>query len=458
MAIKSREELEYLENKLKLMNLERERAIALGYEPPKEVSQPLPQTKSVFESPLAATAAETVGVPVSLESAKRIFTPIPGSAGTSRILQKEGEKVGEAVRGSVKKLQESVDVPPQTPLGRYFLPYAKTITKSPELVSETLTPKGAAEFIGGEALPIVSGMAAARAGANWFLSQKGLPRIASRRHAGFQKSLLVSQKSPTETLRKIAKANQAAETILEEGTISKSGNIETTLDNTVKLKHETNKAISAITDEIDSAGPSISIPETDSKLLTEINPKFDDQFAVTESILNDLSKYGKDRITLKQARELKTRWGNFGYEQRTVGTEASKIYRKASDYMEKVISQKVKEIGGDEIHKQYVAARTTNAASRTALKGITNEAAGQEGRSLVSLPAAVGGAATGNVPKAVAYMGTWELLKRRGAGIAARGLFGLGKAATKAAEKISKNVLKIGTVTGAGQTVGNIER
>ena len=143
----------------------------------------------------------------------RALSPQVGQYGPSQVLEEEGRRVGGAVRSAAdnaaNKLAES----------RFGQAFPKTsaavgagLTVGANMTSDTLTPTGAAQAIGGDAiLPVIGGTSKLI---------KGAAVDSARNAMGFQKSQLVSQKSAFETMRKTSQANRAAEMMLDRGDIS----------------------------------------------------------------------------------------------------------------------------------------------------------------------------------------------------------------------------------------------
>lgn len=105
----------------------------------------------------------------------------------------------------------------------------------------------------------------------------------------------------------------------------------------------------------------------------------------------------------------------------------------------------VKKVISPEEFIVYLQNQKLYSAAELMKKGLNNEIAGQMGNSAVSLPGLVAGAATGNVPQAVAATGLFEAGKRRGAGAVANIIQGAYKQTPKAgyaASRVGQEALK----------------
>lgn len=120
--------------------------------------------------------------PTSMDDVKGIFEPSPGKVGAGRFLEEEGKRVGEAVRGAGYNMAEAFAEAPglrQFPevAGRVA---AFGISAPIDLLSDTLTPSGAAQGIGGDAAVSAIKGAAMAARARGAEKVSGLPPHVSR--------------------------------------------------------------------------------------------------------------------------------------------------------------------------------------------------------------------------------------------------------------------------------------
>ncbi len=385
---------------------------------PQDISAPSTWNRVLTASKEALMAPIAPFIP-SLR--KRLFSPQVGQAGPSKVLEEEGRRLGEAVRGSsvTSKIAES-PLGPNIPKPAYF-PMAMGATAI-DAVSDTLTPTGAAQQIGGDA------MAGVAKGIGPILKDAAID--PARRALGFQKSQLVSHKSPFETGRKVAQANRSAKAMLEEGVISPTGNVEDSIQKATKVLSENSKKISSVIDSVDKTGKKIAIKDIDSVLIDELKPKFEDDFTVTDKILKDLKAFSKDGLTLNEVDELRARWGKIGFQDKTVGTTAADMYRKAWGTIDRIVKKHIEAVDPDLVGA-YKTAKAGQENAINALKGLGNKQAADLGNNVFSLPTkvlAAGQLATGNIPAAIVTAGVAEGVKRRGLATVAKGLFGAGKA------------------------------
>jgi len=93
--------------------------------------------------------------------------------------------------------------------------------------------------------------------------------------------------------------------------------------------------------------------------------------------------------------------------------------------IEKGLERTLEKAGGD--ITTYKALKSLYGATKTMMKGLNNELAGQGGNLPISLPALVAGSGTGSVLQGVAQAGAFELAKRRGFGAGAKALYDAAK-------------------------------
>jgi hypothetical protein len=378
-----------------------------------------------FLSRLARATRQTF-FPTSMSEVKSLVNPNLGQYGLSRILEEEGKRLGSAVRGSLSNAGDKLMA---SPVGQEYPRATAAVASVPlavaEGMSDQLTPSGQQQALGAEGV----GLGVRAAGPL-------LKRAAvdpARRALGFQKSQLVSQKSPFETTRKIAQANRSAEAMLKEGAISPTGNVEDTIQSATKILRENSRKLSDVIETVDNTGKTLPVSQIDSSLIDELKPKFDDEFAASDKILKDLKAYSKDGLTLKEVDELKARWGKIGFQDKTVGSTAADMYRKAWATADKLIKRHVESVSPDLV-SAYRLAKSGQENAINALRGLGNKQAADLGNNIFSLPTkviAAGQLATGNVPGAIATAGVAEVLKRRGLAPVARGLYETGKALEK---------------------------
>lgn len=141
-----------------------------------------------------------------------------------------------------------------------------------------------------------------------------------------------------------------------------------------------------------------------------------------ETVKGLVPKGAEEKVSLKRIAEAKkeiadsVNWMADNVSQRDAKGLAMAI--------EKGATQALAEAGGDV--KTYKALKPIYSAAKTMLKGLNREIATQEGNRAIGLPALVAGASGG--PATALKITGWELLNRRGAGVAASELMGLANA------------------------------
>jgi len=257
---------------------------------------------------------------------------------------------------------------------------------------------------------------------------------AARKALGFTKQHLHSTKSWSESLRKQAQMNKAAETMLNKGVISSTGNPEKMVEKALSILQDSGKSMDNVLTGLDDVGIRIDPKKLSEDLMDKLKPRFEDETKVVESIIKDLDKF-PGGLKLTEAKTiLKKRWGDLGYDK-TFGTTATKMYRQASDVLEKSISGAVRESGGKELAESYMNASKTWGESANALKGLGNQMSMEMGNNLLDLPTQIIGAgqlAAGNPVGALSSMGILQTLRRRGMAPTALGINEITKGASPA--------------------------
>ena len=384
-----------------------------------------PPNGESFLSRLGRATGETILAPVAPlvpSIRKRLFNPNMGQYGLSKVLEEEGKRVGAAVRGASQNYAEEV---PGSLFGQDYPKTAAAIgagfSTVADVTSDSLTPSAMQQSLGAEGVGIMGKMAAP--------AMKAAAVDPARRALGFQKSQLVSQKSPFETARKVAQANRAAESMLKESAISPTGNIDDTIKSATKVLSENSRKMNGVIKAVDEAGHRISPIDIDEKLVGELNPKFVDEKKIVKQIRKDLDAYDINGLSLKDADELRARWGKIGFQDRTVTSTASNLYRKAWSSIDNAIKRHIQSVAPD-LGAEYVAAKAGQENAINALRGLGNKQAADLGNNVLSLPTkvlAAGRLAAGDIPGALATAGVTEALKRRGLAPLARGLYGAGR-------------------------------
>jgi hypothetical protein len=374
-----------------------------------EVSGP-PQNEG-FLSRLARGTRQTL-FPTSMDEVKSLFNPNAGQYGVSRVLEEEGKRVGGAVRGAAGNSAEQLATSKFGQQHPYLAAGAGAAYSTvADAASDSLTPSSFQQQLGAEAIgPVLSEVGS---------KIKGAAVDPARRALGFQKSQLVSQKSPFETTRKIAQANRSAEAMLEADAISPTGNVPDTIHNATKILSEGSRKMSTVMDAVDNTGKTISASSIDSS-----------QYNAVDKILKDIKAHGKDGLSLKDADELRARWGKIGFSDKTVTSTEADMYRGAFKSIDKQIKRHIESVDPS-LAKEYVTAKATQENAINALRGLGNKQAADLGNNLFSLPTkvlAAGQLAAGDVPGALVTAGVAEAVKRRGLAPVAVGTFKVGKA------------------------------
>lgn len=223
------------------------------------------------------------------------------------------------------------------------------------------------------------------------------------------------------------KVAEAANVALENNIIPISGNPKIAMDRALDLQKQSGEALGAMRESvgatpIDSVFDSL---ESARQRATNglrggawdaVHRKFDEAQETLLALLNN-----NGAVPIKDVERAKKLLGNtVNWVADNVSQESAKQISSAIESgVENIMRSKGLDMGA------YQAQKRLFGASKTMQKGLSNEIASQAGNNAISLPTMVAGAgqlATGNVPGAVAALGVVEGLKRRGAGIGARGL------------------------------------
>lgn len=210
---------------------------------------------------------------------------------------------------------------------------------------------------------------------------------AARRSLGFQKSQLSSTKSPFETMRKTAQANKASEAMLERGEIPLSGSADTMQENALKILAKGRGKVSTAIDAIEKGTPKVVESEIDDALLKGLDPKNQAELNTALTIRRDIAdRLVKGELGVKELNDLRSAWGKSGFQDKTVGSEAANMYRKAW----KVAGDKIKALAdavSPEIGTAYKSGLKDEEIAMNAMRGIQNRIAGDQGNAALSLPA-----------------------------------------------------------------------
>lgn len=277
---------------------------------------------------------------------------------------------------------------------------------------------------------------------------------SARRALGFSKRFLNTAFARRE-------ATQAARVALEKDVIPFLGSPSTMMENASRLAGESGSEITSTLNKIgfEKIAPNaerdletfrqVITKGTDKGLFAGANPVIDN---VKTTILElygrgaTASEYNQAKNALAQSINYLSDAGSQNINKRTVRTMAN------------TVRETVAKLLPDDYPKFLENQRIFN-ASANMMKGLNNELAAQMGNNVLSLPSLIigGGAATigsggpnqnaqSRALHAVEALGAYELLKRRGPGMAARGLYklapfaksSLGFAATKVIPRIGQ--------------------
>lgn len=382
----------------------------------------LPNTLGGWIGRMGRAAKETVMAPIApwfalgkdkekQDLAKRMMSPAAGQVGMSQVAQEIGTAGRESGLNASNRVGEMVA---ESPIANYSPAIAAGLGTAASTIGDIaahgaiLSPGDAQKAAGTEAIGIAGNMAAE--------TLEPMAVGAARKALGFTKQHLNSPKSWLESLRKQAQANRAAKMMLDKKAIGVLGDPVDMANNATTVLRQSGEELDNILSALDKKDAVIETGKMASELIDELKPRFDDEQKVAEQIITDLQQF-PDGLSLTEAKTLlKKRWGQLGYDK-TVGTTASGMYRKATQILENAIKSKVKEFGGSELANAYSTASSTWGDAFTALKGIGNKASQEMGNNLIDLPTnivAAGQLASGNVPGALATTGVLQALRRRG--------------------------------------------
>lgn len=378
---------------------------------------PVPSGPPSLLSRLGEAGKKVAGV---VAPALPIIGPAAQSIKTGRAFEATSDLVGQGLNKAIDKIPE-----PSSPSFAANLAGNTGIAGlrvGADLAAGAISPLGIALGPAG-----LSGKAVK--GAGEAVEQAAVP--AARRALGFMKSDLMSAKSAFESARKQATANKSAKALLDKGAISKSGSTSTTAENVTKLVWEGSKKLENVLSSADEAGAALPQNVLADKLIDGLKAQYPKEQSVLQEILDEVATHG-EKLSLKNLDDLRARWGKIGYQDRTVSSDASNLFRAAHKLADRAITEAIEGVGGKELGAAYKSSKRAMAEALTALGPLQKQVAGEMGNSLFSLPSFILAAGTGNIPGAAAALGATELIRRRGAGVAANILSGLGKSAKNA--------------------------
>jgi hypothetical protein len=167
----------------------------------------------------------------------------------------------------------------------------------------------------------------------------------------------------------------------------------------------------------------INVKRLDNAFTKAADPTNGAELRIAESARQDITdRMANGSISLNDLDALRQRWGQLGFQDKTVGTDAANVYRRVWKFAGNFIKEHLKEID-PKLAASYASGMKKQEVAMTALKGIMNKTAAEAGNMPVSLPGIIVGASQGDLPKALAAAGIFEVAKRRGAAMAANTMF-----------------------------------
>ena len=322
-------------------------------------SRVLGATKDALLSPIA---------PFVPSLRNRMFSPQVGQAGPSQFLEQEGQRLGQAVRASdVSGKIASSPMGAKIPEAAY-LPMAmgSVLTDS---MSQSLTPTAQAQNIGGEALGEAIGAGAKKIGETLDNASTG----AARRATGFMKPDLTG-KTPFESNRMMAKANEAGKAMLDRGNIPFFGGPQTMNENAVRTLGEGQAQVRNVMDAVDSSGQMFKSGDLGKSISEKIKPRFKDEISAVNAIVDDIESINPEGLSTQNLEDLKTRWGDKGWgdESRSLSKNVRDAYREAYKRADAAIKTHIENVSPD-IVKDYTAGKKSMEVASNALKGITRK-------------------------------------------------------------------------------------
>lgn len=278
---------------------------------------------------------------------------------------------------------------------------------------------------------------------------------AGRRSLGFGKGVL----------KRIGKerANEVAQEMLEQGVMKPFSSSESMLSRVDDVAESSGKMIGEGMAALDKAGiKSIDPGKIAQNVYSSLKPSYrggayEAQQKIAEEIRDTILAHGKGPIDFKSAQTLKETLQDLGKFESSTNALKAAMFRKASsairkaledavDSAEKSLSSKVTSLAFPKSSKRivpenlnisppslsgiplsgtlnrYQKAKKTYGAAETAKEALRGRVAGEAVNMPVSLPSVIVGASrlsVGDIPGALASMGAFEALKRRGAGTTA---------------------------------------
>lgn len=225
---------------------------------------------------------------------------------------------------------------------------------------------------------------------------------AARRTQGFRQSELTGGKGdPFETMRLRGKAAKAAKESLERGDIPLSGSPYAMERNTMRALSEGKSLVDDAIKTAKISGKKLPQDSVDGALLKALDPKNADELSAALKIEQELADIVESgNVSVDALNSLRQSFGQTGYRDKTVGTAAADMYRKAHS----AVGEQIKKLLTDVDPKAAAAYKSgleKEANALTSLRGIEKQIARVEGNEFLSLP----GLATQTIRRGMAPLG-----------------------------------------------------
>lgn len=365
-------------------------------------ARPASPSQAVYR--LAADTAETITPPLSIDQIKRLLSPRIGQYGLGRF----GQEVAEYGRGDISKMARQFK---ESDFGKKNPTTAKIISGGGELAANMLMQSPEDVVLG------------AGIGQTINLAKNITPKIANaaaRRALGYQKSDLMSAKSYRDSMRKQANAKNAADLSLKEGAISKTGSVETTASNLLKLNQKAGIKMKRLLEKLDSSGQQVNTTFLAEKLKRILKPIQPDELKAFDKILEELGAPGRTTSYSYLKTKIKPNLGKSW--DAPPSNQAIQFMRRASNFIENEITEAISKNIGKDAANIYRGANKTYGLTKDAANKAYKAVGGEMGNNLIGLPTYVAGSGAlmqGNLNRAFGSIGLFEALRRRAAGVTA---------------------------------------
>lgn len=225
---------------------------------------------------------------------------------------------------------------------------------------------------------------------------------AARRSQGFRQSELTGGKGdPFETMRLRGKAAKAAKESLDRGDIPLSGSPYAMEKNTMRALSEGKSLVDDAIKTAKISGKTLSQESVDGALLKALDPKNADELSAALKIERELADIVESgNVSVDALNSLRQSFGQTGYRDKTVGTAAADMYRKAHSAVGEQIKKLLTEVD-PKAAAAYKSGLEKEANALTSLRGIEKQIARIEGNEFISIP----GLATQTIRRGMAPLG-----------------------------------------------------